>query len=96
MSRCTGQPRHISTVLHLLSQLADLFLPDSSASQQGAGHTLDVREDADFWALIQIAMVRTPLRHRLLRACYSAAREALQSYACCITAMHYLWADLSK
>ena len=84
MSRSASQHRHMSTVLHLLSQMADLFLPDSPAAQQGAGHTLDIREDTDFWALIQIAMVRPPLKYRLLRACYSgkeaSAKKRLLHY----------------
>ena len=86
MSRDAGQHRDISTALRLISQMADLFLPDSSAAQQGAGHTLDIREDADFWALVHIAMVRPPLRHRLLSACFSgkggSAKILLLHYRC--------------
>ena len=74
MSSDAGQHRQISAVLQLLSQMADLFLPDSSASQQGAGHSLDIRQDADFWALVQTAMVRPSLRHRLLNACFLEKR----------------------
>lgn len=55
---------HIISVLKILSQMAAQFLPSRSAStaQQGTVHSVDLRNDPNFWRIVRCAMVRTSLQ----------------------------------